>query len=722
MPRVTTTTNKKGIILATLRLATDDVIWLLGAACQLHHVPFDASLIRGQSPPPHTIASLQESLVALGLNSGEQRLPFDQLPNLSAPCFVGCRIADSEECTLVLLLHSDGERVLSIAPDQSQPVESPAAEFRARYAGFALLFATETRLLKDGDDPDAKAAAATFGFRWFIPEFKKHKQIWRDVLLASLSIQLVGLATPLFTQVVIDKVVVHQTMSTLTVIGVALFVFMIFTAMMTWVRQYLVLHTGNRIDAVLGSKAFDHLLGLPARYFEQRPTGILVARLHGVETLRDFISGAAVTLLLDLPFLLIFLAVMFYYSWQLSLLAVGLLGAVMVLSMLAAPMIRERLNQQFLVGARNQAFVTEYLAGIETVKSLQMEPLLRRRYGDYLAESLLATFKTKQLYNGYSVAANTLEQMMTLAILCVGAWLVMQNNGFTVGMLVAFQMFAGRLSQPLLRLVGLWQEFQQAGISVKRLGDILDAPMEPITVLPQRTAAKTEGTAGGRVDVEQIGFRYGKDRPFLYRDLSFTLKAGSVTALMGPSGCGKSTLAKLLLGFHFPEEGRIKIDDRDIRYLAANELRNHFGVVPQETILFSGTLYDNLLLANPHASFEQIVHACKLAEIHDAIETMPQGYQSEIGERGVGLSGGQKQRIAIARALLKQPRILLFDEATANLDHATAEQFAHTVNKLKGRVTMLFIAHQLPKGLRVDDVVTLLPGPKIAVVGENVAE
>ena len=192
MPRVTTTTNKKGIILATLRLATDDVIWLLGAACQLHHVPFDASLIRGQSPPPHTIASLQEFLVALGLNSGEQRLPFDQLPNLSAPCFVGCRIADSEECTLVLLLHSDGERVLSIAPDQSLPVESPAAEFRARYAGFALLFAPEARLLKDGDDPDAKAAAAKFGFRWFIPEFKKHKQIWRDVLLASLSNRIVG--------------------------------------------------------------------------------------------------------------------------------------------------------------------------------------------------------------------------------------------------------------------------------------------------------------------------------------------------------------------------------------------------------------------------------------------------------------------------------------------------------------------------------------------------
>ena len=309
------------------------------------------------------------------------------------------------------------------------------------------------------------------------------------MLAASAAIQLLALATPLFTQVVIDKVVVHQTVNTLVVIGVALVVVTLFSTAMSWVRQYLVLHTGNRVDAVLGTRVFEHLVGLPARYFEHRPTGTIVARVHGVETIREFVSGAAVTLLLDLPFLAIFLALMFWYSWQLTLIALGILATIVAMSILIVPLIRSRLNHQFLLGARNQAFLTEYVAGIETVKSLQMEPQLRSRYGDYLASYLTAGFNTRQLSNTYNVVASALEQLMTLLILCVGAWIVMRNEGFTIGMLVAFQMFASRMSQPMLRLVGLWQEFQQANIAVKRLGDILDVPQEPHTLRPSREPA-----------------------------------------------------------------------------------------------------------------------------------------------------------------------------------------------------------------------------------------
>jgi len=522
------------------------------------------------------------------------------------------------------------------------------------------------------------------------------------ILLASLSIQLVGLATPLFTQVIIDKVVVHQTHSTLIVLGVALILFMVFTSVMTWLRQYLILHTGNRIDAVLGSQVFRHLLRLPLPYFEHRPTGTLVARLHGVETIREFVSGAAVTLILDLPFLLIFLAVMFAYSWQLSLIAVGLLGAISLISFLVAPVFRDRLNQQFMLGARNQSFLTEYVSGMATVKSLQMEADIDRKYGDYLAQYLASGFSTKQVGNTYNVIANGLEQVMTLAILIVGALLVMQNDGFTVGMLVAFQMFASRMSQPLLRLVGLWQEFQQANIAVKRLGDILDMPQEPHTLTPTR-----ENNGPGKIELSHLAFRYSEHHPWLYRNLSLTLKPGHLTVLMGPSGSGKSTLAKLLLGFYQPNEGQINLDGKDIRHLAANELRQTFGVVPQETVLFSGTLYDNLVMAHPHASFEDVIQACKAAEIHEVIEKLNDGYQTEIGERGTGLSGGQKQRIAIARALLKRPKILIFDEAVSNLDQQTAEHFARTINKLKGKVTMLFITHQIPRGLAVDEVIEL---------------
>jgi subfamily B ATP-binding cassette protein HlyB/CyaB len=371
-------------------------------------------------------------------------------------------------------------------------------------------------------------------------------------------------------------------------------------------------------------------------------------------------------------------------------------------SFFATPLLRDRLNQQFLLGARNQAFMTEYVAGIETVKSLQMEPQLIGKYSDFLATYLEAGFRTKLLANSYNTIANGLEQVMSITILCLGAWQVMTRPDFTIGMLVAFQMFAGRVSQPMLRIVGLWQQFQQAQISVKRLGDILNAPIEPYSVVPQ-----TQGGGKGEIEFRDVSFRYSEELPFLYQKLNLSILPGQCLALMGPSGSGKSTLAKLLMCFYLPTEGQILIDGKDHRFLPANELRSHFGVVPQETMLFSGTIYDNLILANAHATFDLVVQACKLAEIHELIEKLPKGYQTEIGERGVGLSGGQKQRLAIARALLKRPRVLIFDEATSNLDHETAEHFAKTVNGLKGKVTLVFITHHLPQGLQVDKLFRL---------------
>ena len=680
----------------------EEVLWALGSLCGLYRIPFDSALVAQQFPPPYTHGSFHEMARALGIRSGNCALAgadWQQLP-LPAVAFLRPE-GEGEVAGLVLVLKSDG-KLLSVCRAGAQEPETIAVEEAAlRFAPDILLFGKEA---ETGARDEEEIAGFTqekkaFGFRWFVPELLKHKAIWRDILLASLAIQLVGLATPLFTQAIIDKVVVHQTQNTLLVLGIGLLMFMVFTSCMTWLRQYLVLHTGNRIDAVLGSEVFRHMLRLPLPYFEQRPTGTLVARLQGVETIREFISGAAVTLILDLPFLLIFLAVMFSYSWQLSLIAVGLLGVIALMSVLVTPLFRERLNKQFMLGARNQAFLTEYLAGMGTVKSLQMEPDVDRKYGDLLAQYLAAGFSTKQVGNTYNVAANTVEQVMTLAILLVGALLVMGNDGFTVGMLVAFQMFAGRMSQPMLRLSGLWQEFQQANIAVKRLGDMMDMPAEPYALRPSR-----EAKGQGALELSNVSFRYSEHHPWLYRNLNLAFKPGRLSVLMGPSGCGKSTLAKLLLGFYQPSDGLVQLDGRDIRFLAANELRQVFGVVPQETVLFSGTIYDNLVMAHPHASFEDVIAACKAAEIHDTIDKLPQGYQTEIGERGTGLSGGQRQRLAIARALLRKPGILIFDEAVSNLDQHTAEQFARTVNSLKGKVTMVFITHQIPRGLQVDEV------------------
>ena len=645
-------------------------------------------------PAPHDTRQLLEACQALGFRTGAGAL--------ARPAFPCIAFAKGDAPRPALIVKGDRERLLYFEAGSPTPTTLPVAQAAARFERDLILVRHEPGL--------EESRAAGFGWRWFAQELLRHRRIWRDVLLASLFIQLIGLATPLGTQVIIDKVVVHHTTSTLVVIAAGLGMFLVFNAGMSWLRQYLVLHTGNRVDAVLGSQVLHHVLRLHLPYFAYRPTGTLVARVHAVETIREFMAGAAVSLLLDTPFLLVFLAVMFAYSWQLTLIAVALLCVIVLISVLITPVLRARLNRQFLLGARNQAFLTEYVAGIETVKSLQMEPRLESRYDDYLAHYLAAGFSTRQLSNTYNVVVNALEQGMTLSILCVGALLVMRNDGFTIGMLVAFQMFASRLSQPMLRLAGLWQEFQQASIAVKRLGDIMDAPAEPHALVPSRAP---EGKA--EIQIEELGFRYCAEHPYLYRNLSLALKPNKLTVLTGPSGSGKSTLAKLLLGFYQPDDGRITIDGRDIRHFAANELRQYFGVVPQETVLFSGTIYENLLAANPNASFEHVVAACKIAEIHEVVERLPKGYNTEIGEHGVGLSGGQKQRLAIARALLKRPRVLIFDEATSSLDPATAEKFAQTVNKLKGAAAILFIAHQLPKGLAVDEVFSLAPEKTLLV-------
>ena len=730
-----------------------DLLWLIGSLSKVFRVPFDAQLVRQQFPPPYSRTALLNVLQALDFKVGEmelnaasiltlERLPFPLVAFLSdkkeatqqesnhstvlsrhspqqpealpvpkggnpQSTKVDAELTESVENMVVkpvLLAKADHENVLYFRAGSDVPETLALAEFSQRFRTDILLIARKdvphSAEMETDPLPKLPPGSTPFGFRWFIPELLRHKRIWRDILIASFFIQLIGLVTPLFTQVIIDKVIVHQTQSTLIALAVGLVMFMLFNSAMTWLRQYFILHTGNRIDAVLGSQVFRHLLHLPLPYFERRPTGTLVARMQGIETVREFISGAAVTLLLDFPFLLIFLAVMFWYSWQLTLIALLMLTLIVAISIAVTPALREKINRLFMLGARNQSFLTEYVAGVETVKSLQMESVLEQRYGEFLADYLASSFSMRQLSNTYNVFANALEQIMTLSILVMGALLVMKNEGFTIGMLIAFQMFASRMSQPMLRLAGLWQEFQQANIAVKRLGDLMDAPAEPYTLTP----ARAQSGGGGHIELKDVSFRYSEQHPYLYRNLNLTLKSGQLTALMGPSGCGKSTLAKILQGFYWPSDGSILLDGYDIRHLSANELRANFGVVPQETRLFSGTLYDNLQLANPHAGFDEIVHVCKMAEIHSVIEQFPQGYQTPVGEQGVGISGGQRQRIAIARALLKNPRVLIFDEAVSNLDQEAAEHFAHSVNKLKGKVTMLFITHQLPKGLLVDEM------------------
>jgi subfamily B ATP-binding cassette protein HlyB/CyaB len=669
-----------------------DLVWALASLAGAQHVPFDARLLLHQFPPPLSLASLMHAGAALGTKVHGRRIPARELKTARFPLLALRR--EDAGARLALVLSADGDSAL-VAERGEAPREIALAEFAARYDEQLLFLAAG----EEAPAPERELTDQPFGLRWFVPELLRHKAVWRELLAASLVLQLIALAVPLCTQVVIDKVLVHHASSTLLVILAALAMFVLFSAALAYARQYLLLHTGNRIDAVLGMRVFEHLLRLPPRYFETRPTGTLVARLQGVETIREFITGAAASVLIDLPFLAVFLAIMLWYSVPLTALALGLIVALAALSLAVTPALRRRINAQFLAGARNQAFVTEHVAAMETVKSLQMEPQVAARFGRNLAEYLRASFATRQLANTYGVLAGALEQALAVAVLGTGAWLVMTQPGFTIGMLVAFQMFAARLAQPALRLAGLWQEFQQAAVAVERLGDLMDAPAELYTL---RTARTPERAA--RIEIADLGFRYRADGPALFENFNLAIEPGSCVALTGPSGSGKSTLAKLLQGFYLPAAGAIRIDGRDVRNLAANELRLRFGVVPQETRLFSGTLYDNLAAAQPHAKFADIAEACRKAEILEFIEGLPQGFHTAVGENGVGLSGGQKQRIAIARALLRRPGILIFDEATASLDRDTAEAFARTVSRLRGSVTVLFIAHYVPEALAVDAV------------------
>jgi subfamily B ATP-binding cassette protein HlyB/CyaB len=699
--------------------AQDSILWVVPALSALFSrpPPNDAALRKARAHSSDEFSLLAHLLGATGFNAARRALTATEIAKQALPVIAFLRgeassgSAGAMETGLVLAVD---EYFVLLAERQHPPRRVPIKSFAGRFTGQVVITADAAPAVADPDAISATARDRQFGFRWFVPELLKHKGIWREVLIASLVIQLLALAFPLFTQAIIDKVVVHRTQSTLITLAVAMGVFTLFTAALTWVRQYLVLVTGNRVDAVLGGAVWDHLLRLPLPYFAHRPTGVIAARLHGVETIREFLASAAVTLMLDLPFLLIFVGIMFWYSVTLTLVVLAIIAVIVTLSLLVAPIFQRRLNEQFLRGARHQAFVTEYVAGMETVKSLQLEPQLNDRYATLLAAYLESGLRTKQLANTYNSAASTLEQGMTLLILALGAWIVMTTDmtvsgAFTIGMLVAFQMFAQRVSQPMLRLVGLWQQFQQARLSVERLGDLMNAPPEPYTEQLRRDLTAQSGD----VRVEQLAFRYAEDLPLLYERLSFRMAPGAVTALMGPSGCGKSTLAKLLQGFYLPSHGAIKLDGVDARHLSANELRSYFGVVPQDTVLFSGTVRDNLLLAQPNARFEEIVAACKVAQIHEVIEQLPKGYDTELGERGTGLSGGQKQRLAIARALLKHPKILIFDEAIANLDAATAEELIRTVNTLHGHVTILFITHALPRSLVVDQVVRLGPKPEV---------
>ncbi len=598
-------------------------------------------------------------------------------------------------------------RFLIQRPQHAKPETVDDTALSASIAGRVILLAPRGLHSSRERDP--------FNLRWFLPALLKYRNLFAEVLIASLFLQLFALVTPLFFQVVMDKVLVHRGFTTLNVLAIGFVAVVFFEAIVGGMRNYLLSHTSNRIDVELGARLFGHLAKLPMAYFSSRQVGQTVARVRELDTLRNFITGAALTLLVDLSFTFIFIAVLWYYSPTLTWIVLGSLPCYVLLSMIITPVLRHRLDQKFRFGAANQAFLTESVTGIETVKAQALEPQMQRRWEDQLSRYVTASFRAQNLNNVANQIATFINRVTTLLIIWWGAHLVIAS-ALTVGQLVAFNMIAGRVSSPILKLVQLWQDFQQAGISMTRLGDILNTPREP--GLDSRRSVP--GDLEGDIRFERVRFRYRSDGPLVLDDLSLTISAGMVVGCVGRSGSGKSTLAKLIQRLHIPEAGRVLVDGTDLAMIDTSWLRRNVGLVQQDSFLFNCSVRENIALSNAGLPFEQVVQSARTAGAHDFILGLPEGYDTLIEEQGANLSGGQRQRIAIARALITNPRILILDEATSALDYESERIVQDNMGAISRDRTVIVIAHRLST-VRHCDVILVLDEGRIVERGSHEA-
>lgn len=543
-----------------------------------------------------------------------------------------------------------------------------------------------------------------FGFAWFYKRMLKYKSAVIEVLLASFIMQLFGLVTPLFTQVVLDKVLTHHSISTLKVIAIGFLGVIIFEMLLSLAKNYIFAHTTTKIDAKLGSELFSHLTLLPMTYFENRKVGNIVARVRELDTIREFIANKSVTVLLDVLFSFVFVIMMLLYSVKLTLIAVGFVSVIALIYFFITPVLRKRLEDKFQMGAASNSYLVEAVTGINTVKSLAIEGSMQKRWEDYLGNYVRSSFNLSNLANITGGFANALQKLMTLSILYFGVGLVIEGK-LTVGQLIAFQMFAGQFSAPIMRLVGLWNEFQQALLSVDRLGDILNTPTEQTTDKPI-----TLNKIDGEIKFDSVSFRYTPSSNLVLKDINFTIKPNTSIGIVGRSGSGKSTITKLIERLYIQTSGAIYIDSIDIRHLNPYILRQNIGVVLQDNYLFSGTIKENISMSATGASMEDIIRVAKISGAHDFISELASGYDTGVGERGSSLSGGQRQRVAIARALLNNPRILIFDEATSALDYESESIITNNLKEIKKGKTFIIIAHRLSTVKECDTILVMDKG------------
>ena len=679
---------------STDREAPDSGLACLVQLARYHQVAADAQAIAHEHGAPSAVFSADDLVRAgrrLGLKTRSVDSTWERLADTPLPA-----IAQHSDGHFVLLAGIKDDKVLIQDPLEPRPLTLPRALFEQAWSG-KLILVTRRASLKD--------LSGDFGFGWFIPAIVKYRKLFGEVLIASFFLQLFALITPLFFQVIIDKVLVHRGLTTLDVLAIGLLAISLFEVILGGLRTYVFSHTTNRVDVMLGAKLFHHLLRLPLGYFEARRVGDSVARVRELENIRNFLTGSALTLVIDLFFTLVFFVVLYYYSPVLTAIVAGAIPFYIILSAWVTPILRRRLEEKFNRGAENQAFLVESVTGIQTLKSMAVEPQMQRRWEEQLAGYVGASFKAANLGNIASQSAGFINKVTVVLILWIGATAVMQGE-LSVGQLIAFNMIAGRVSGPILRLVQLWQDFQQAGISVRRLGDILNTPAEP----GYNPGRATLPALKGAVQFDHVSFRYAPERPQVLKDISLDIRPGEVVGIVGRSGSGKSTLTKLIQRLYVPETGRLLIDGVDLALVEPAWLRRQVGVVLQENFLFNRSVRDNIALANPGIPMDPVIAAAKLAGAHDFILELPEGYDTIVGEQGANLSGGQRQRIAIARALVTNPGILILDEATSALDYESERIIQENMRAISQGRTVFVIAHRLSAVRQADRILVVEQG------------
>ena len=687
---------------STDREAPDSGLVCLVQLARYHQVAADAQAIAHEHGAPSAVFSADDLVRAgrrLGLKTRSVDSTWDRLADTPLPA-----IAQHSDGHFFLLAGIKDDKVLIQDPLEPRPLTLPRELFEQAWSG-KLILVTRRASLKD--------LSGDFGFGWFIPAIVKYRKLFGEVLIASFFLQLFALITPLFFQVIIDKVLVHRGLTTLDVLAIGLLAISLFEVILGGLRTYVFSHTTNRVDVMLGAKLFHHLLRLPLGYFEARRVGDSVARVRELENIRNFLTGSALTLVIDLFFTLVFFVVLYYYSPVLTAVVAGAIPFYIILSAWVTPILRRRLEEKFNRGAENQAFLVESVTGIQTLKSMAVEPQMQRRWEEQLAGYVGASFKAANLGNIASQSAGFINKVTVVLILWIGATAVMQGE-LSVGQLIAFNMIAGRVSGPILRLVQLWQDFQQAGISVRRLGDILNTPTEPGYNPGRATLPQLKGA----VQFDHVSFRYAPERPQVLKDISLDIRPGEVVGIVGRSGSGKSTLTKLIQRLYVPETGRLLIDGVDLALVEPAWLRRQVGVVLQENFLFNRSVRDNIALANPGIPMDPVIAAAKLAGAHDFILELPKGYDTIVGEQGANLSGGQRQRIAIARALVTNPGILILDEATSALDYESERIIQENMRAISRGRTVFVIAHRLSAVRQADRILVVEQG-KIAEQGNH---